>query len=139
MKKLFAVIFLILITANSLFAQAKIDSTSKSKIDYLKLSLVGGLTTGAFIYGYAVQNNLWWKGEKSNFHFEWNYDWKYALGDDKFGHFFFPYLVSNIYSNAFEWTGINESNSIWYASAFALLYEAFVEVRDGFSKQWGFS
>ncbi len=139
MKKIITVIFIFLLAADHLSAQAKKDTSSGSKINYLRLSLIGGITTGAFIYGYAVQNNLWWKGDKSKFHFEWKHDWTYALGEDKFGHFFFPYLVSNIYSDAFEWAGISKSNSILYASSFALLYETFVEVRDGFSKQWGFS
>ncbi len=141
MKRIFLNLLIISVCLSTglSFPQNKSDTTSQHKVDYLKLSLVGGITTGAFIWGYAVQNNLWWKGDKSSFHFEWTHDWKYALGEDKFGHFFFPYLVSNIYSQAFEWCGIDTTKSIWYASSFALAYETFVEVRDGFSKQWGFS
>ncbi|MHB8581260.1 MAG: DUF2279 domain-containing protein [Ignavibacteriaceae bacterium] len=121
------------------FSQTNADSSVQNKVDYLRLSVIGGITTGAFVWGYDVQNNLWWKGDKSNFHFVWKQDWVYTLGADKFGHFYFTYLVSNIYSQAFEWTGIDETKSTWYASSFALAYETFVEVRDGFSKQWGFS
>ncbi|MHB1686304.1 MAG: DUF2279 domain-containing protein [Ignavibacteriaceae bacterium] len=121
------------------FTQTDPDSSHQHKVDYLKLSIIGGVTTGAFVWGYAIQNNLWWKGDKSKFYFVWKQDWVYALGADKYGHFYFPYLVSNIYTQAFEWAGIDETKSIWYASSFALAYETFVEVRDGFSKQWGFS
>lgn len=139
MKKIPVAIVLFLLTAGRPFAQTAEDSVSKDKVDYIRLSLVGGITAGAFVYGYAVQNNLWWKGDKSSFHFDWTHDWRYALGEDKFGHFFFPYLVTNIYTDALKWSGVNENSSIIYASSFALLYETFVEVRDGFSKQWGFS
>lgn len=139
MKKIIAVIFITLIVAKVRFAQTVKDSVSKSKINFERLSLIAGITSGAFIYGYAVQNNLWWKGDNSNFHFVWKHEWVYALGEDKYGHFFFPYLVTNIYSQALEWAGFDEEKSLWYSSSFALAYETFVEIRDGFSKQWGFS
>ncbi len=114
MKKFIAVIFITLIVAKVRFAQTVKDSLSKSKINYERLSLIAGITGGAFIYGYTVQNNLWWKGDKSNFHFVWKQDWVYALGEDKYGHFFFPYLVTNIYSQALEWAGFDEEKSLWY-------------------------
>lgn len=126
------------ISSSFAFAQQS-DSLRSSSINYYRLGLVGGITAAGFVYGHILQQDLWWKGEKSDFHFEWNNDWKYALGADKFGHFFFPYLVSNIYADAFEWTGINRRNSLLYASTLAILYQTYVEVRDGFSKQWGFS
>ena len=139
MKKIITLIFLFLIAYNTAFSQSLKDTVYKKEINYIKLSLVGGITIGVFIYGYALQNNLWWKGDKSEFHFVWKQDWVYALGEDKYGHFFFPYLVSNIYSQALEWSGFDEEKSLWYSSSFALAYETFVEIRDGFSKQWGFS
>jgi hypothetical protein len=132
-------LFFYIFCANKLSAQTSSDSASSQKINYVKLSLITGVTAGAFIYSYAVQNNLWWKGDKSNFHFEWQHDWSYALGEDKFGHFYFPYLASNVYSQAFQWAGVDSIKSIWYASSFAFTYQVLVEVRDGFSKQWGFS
>ncbi len=139
MKKYIALIIIFFTGVTISSAQTEKDSVSKKEINYAKLSLIGGITTGALIYGYSVQNNLWWKGDKSKFHFTWKQDWTYALGEDKFGHFFFPYLVSNIYSQALEWAGFDEEKSLWYSSSFALAYETFVEIRDGFSKQWGFS
>lgn len=114
------------------------DST-KQNISYTKLAVIGGVTAGGFIYGHALSENLWWKGEKSNFHFNWDDDWEYALGADKLGHFYFPYLVTNIYSQLFNWSGIDKKNSYLYAGVLALSYQTFIEVKDGFSKQWGFS
>jgi hypothetical protein len=104
-----------------------------------RLALVGGITAGGFIGGYLLQSNLWWKGEKSAFHFDWGHDWNYALGADKAGHFFFPYLVTNIYGQAFSWCGIDTTTSLWLAGGVALTHQTFVEIKDGFSKAWGFS
>lgn len=114
-------------------------SQDSSSINYYKLSAIGGVTIGGFIYGHALQSDIWWKGEKSSFRFEWDYDWKYALGADKFGHFFFPYLMTNVYSDAFQWSGIEKKKSLYYAASLAFLYQTYIEIRDGFSKEWGFS
>ncbi len=129
------ILFILLISSSIAFAQQG-DSSS---INYYKLGLVSGITAAGFVYGHIFQQDLWWKGEKSSFHFEWNYDWRYALGADKFGHFFFPYLVTNIYADALEWTGIKRKKSLLYASTLAFIYQTYVEMRDGFSKRWGFS
>lgn len=110
-----------------------------SEINYYKLSVIGGITIGGFIYGHALQSDIWWKGEKVPFRFEWNYDWKYALGADKLGHFYFPYLMTNVYSDAFQWSGIEKKKSLYYASSLSFLYQTYIEIRDGFSKEWGFS
>lgn len=113
--------------------------TDSSKINYYKLSFIGAATLGGFIYGQAFQKNLWWKGEKSSFHFNWKEDWAYALGADKLGHFYFPMLATNIYSDAFVWSGIDKEQSLLYGGITALTYQSFIEIKDGFSKQWGFS
>ena len=139
MKKYIVIIIILFTGFNITYPQTKKDSVSKRIINTSKLYLIGGVTAGVFVCGYAVQNNLWWKGDKSKFHFTWRQDWIYALGEDKFGHFFFPYLVSNIYSQALEWADFDKEKSLWYSSSFALAYETFVEIRDGFSNQWGFS
>jgi hypothetical protein len=104
-----------------------------------KLAVVGGITLGGFIYGHVLQSNLWWKGEESSFHFDWDRDWKYALGSDKFGHAYFPYLMSNIYRQAFIWIGFDSLSSTYYSSGLAMTYQTYIEIRDGFSKEWGFS
>lgn len=122
------------------FLSAQVDTVTKiDSINYLKLGAVGGVTAAGFVYGHALNNNLWWKGEKSSFHFEWDYDWNYALGSDKFGHFYFPYLTTKIYSQALEWTGLSQKQSLYYSALLAFSYQTYIEVKDGFSKQWGFS
>ncbi|MFO7444767.1 MAG: DUF2279 domain-containing protein [Ignavibacteriaceae bacterium] len=136
-KIIFLINVIVVINFNCIYAQQK-DSSS-SDINYYKLGALGAVTVGAFVYSYALQNDLWWKGEKSKFHFEWDYDWKYALGSDKFGHFYFPNLFTTIYSDALQWTGIDENKSLIYAASVALLHQTYTEIQDGFSKKWGFS
>lgn len=132
-KKLISI--LLIINAFSLNAQqAETDSLKTGR-----MLLVGGLTMGGFVYAYGIQNTMWWKGEKSGFHTNWQEDWTTSLGADKFGHFYFGYLVSNVYSQAFRWTGMSREKSILYSSLFAFTYQTFLEVRDGFSEKYGFS
>ncbi len=40
--------------------KAKTDTLST--VSPLRLACVGGITTAGFVYGHALQNNLWWKG-----------------------------------------------------------------------------
>ncbi|MBS1911996.1 MAG: DUF2279 domain-containing protein [Bacteroidetes bacterium] len=104
-----------------------------------KLAIVGGITGAGFVAGYFFQTNLWWKGEKSAFHFDWDHDWRYALGSDKYGHFYFPYAVAIVYGQAFQWCGMDSAASLWAGGGIAMAHQTFVEIRDGFSKEWGFS
>ena len=97
------------------------------------------MTAGAFIYAHALQNEVWWKGEQSAFHVEWEHDWRYALGADKLGHAWFPYAMTHLYSELFRWSRVDSTTAVWSAAALALSYQTYIEVRDGFSKQWGFS
>ncbi len=120
----------------STFAQK--DSTLR-KVNYSRLGFVGGVTAAAFVYGYGIQNTMWWKGTKSHFHTNWQQDWTYAMGSDKFGHFYFAHLVANVYSQLFEWCGINHKKSLLYGASFAFAYQTFIEIRDGFSRDYGFS
>lgn len=126
-------VFTLLIVNSYSYSQAK-DSVS-----YNKLAIIGGLTGAAFIYSYAIQNTIWWKGTKSNFHFNFNQDWKYAMGSDKYGHLFFGAAITNTYSNFFEWSGMEKKDALKYSAILAFSYQTFIEIRDGFSKDYGFS
>lgn len=127
--------FLVLIFFQSISAQ----TTEKDSISMNRLLIVSGLSAGAFIYAYGIQNNMWWKGDPAYFHTNWNQDWNASLGADKIGHFYFGNLVSTIYKDAFNWVGLTKKNSFLYSGLFTLTYQTFLEIRDGFSKQYGFS
>lgn len=120
--------------SNETFQQADSSGPGPERI-----LIVGGVTLGGFVYGHALQNDLWWKGERSDFHFNWEADWEYALGADKMGHAFFPYLVTNVYRDLFTWSGVDTVAAVWLAGGLAFSYQSYIEVRDGFSAEWGFS
>ena len=110
-----------------------------SEVSTTRLAIIGGTTVAFFSYGYLAQDNIWWKGEKSAFHFNNNGDYKYALNADKFGHFYFAYLTTNLYSDLFQWAGFRKKNSLIYGGFVAFAFQTFTEIRDGFSKEYGFS
>lgn len=132
-------IVFILIQPKITFAQEVENLEDSTKISSTKLAIIGGTTVAFFTYGYVIQNNIWWKNDKSDFHFNNNQDFKYALNADKLGHFYFANLTSKVYSNLFQWSGIDEKNSLFYGGIVALTFQTFTEIRDGFSKGYGFS
>jgi len=111
-----------------------VDSVSLPRI-----ALVSGTIAAGFVYGHLLSTNLWWKGEPSPFHVDWEHDWRYALGADKLGHAFFPYAASRLLAQSFEWCGYSRATSQWIGSGVALTYQTYTEIRDGFSAAWGFS
>jgi hypothetical protein len=135
-NKLIRFTFLIILLYHPVSHAQQNDST---EVIPWRLYLVGGVTAGAFTFGHLFQENIWWKGERSGFHFNWHEDWVYALGGDKLGHIFFPYMVTTIYTDVFEWTGLTRKQSLYYAASLAFAYQTYVEIRDGFSAEWGFS
>lgn len=118
---------------------AGVWKTSEGGIDPLRLSLVAGGTVGGFVWAHALQNDLWWKGTWVPFHVNWSQDWSYALGADKLGHATFPFMASRAYGMAFRWCGMDTTASVWASSGLALAYQSYIEVRDGFSQDYGFS
>lgn len=89
--------------------------------------------------GHVVLGNLWWKGEQAPFRFEWDRDWDYALGADKVGHAITPYIGVDLYRQGVEWAGFSRRDALWVAAGLAWGYTTYVEIRDGFSAEWGFS
>ncbi len=122
------------VTVDSLGGPVAADS-----LHPIRLAVVATISTGAFVAGHLLQTDIWWKGEKSAFHFNWSDDWRYALGADKLGHAFFPYMAAGVYDDVFRWCGVDSTTSIWTAGGLALGYQTWVEIRDGFSAEWGFS
>ncbi len=98
--------------------------------------------TGSGIAGYTgavlVLNNIWYAGyDRSAFHFfDDSGEWEYM---DKAGHFFTAYVESNWAFQAYRWTGMKRRNAMWTAVGIGSLFQATIEVLDGFSTKWGFS
>jgi len=109
----------------------------KKEINYYGLGAVTILGVGSFIAARTYFENTWWSDEKVDFHF--HNDWDYALGADKFGHFFGGYAISQIFSSVFSTANLEEEQVYLYSSLFAVVFQTYIEIEDGFSPRWGFS
>lgn len=100
-------------------------------------AIVGGTYFGAIVGLHVIQSNAWWANQRGEFHFQ--EDWEYALQVDKAGHFYGGYLVSYVLSEGLLTTGFSwDAATVWGGVA-GLLYQTYVEVEDGFARDWGFS
>ncbi len=115
------------------------ESEDDDRVDPVRLGIVTGGSVGAFVVGHVLLTDLWWKGERSDFHFNWRDDWRYSLGADKLGHAIMPYIGTDLYRQGLEWSGLRRRPSLWIAATLNWSYMTYVEVRDGFSAAWGFS
>ncbi|MBC8124526.1 MAG: DUF2279 domain-containing protein [Candidatus Kapabacteria bacterium] len=139
MRAFFALVLLL----SSIVLRAEVDDSlrvdSPPTINPVKLGVVGGATVLGFIGGHALSNELWWKGEKAPFHVNTSVDYTYALNADKLGHMTFSYMASSIYSDLFRRCGMDSTQSAWSGFGVTMAYQTFVEIRDGFSADYGFS
>jgi hypothetical protein len=128
--------------SGSLFTDFKLKEKSsrqiqKNDINYIKVSVITGVTAGAFWWLHNYQANSWWKDQRGPFHFQ--NDWAYSLSADKIGHFFDGYFIQALYEGAFQWAGFKKTSAMWMGAGFSILYMTDIEVEDGFATTWGFS
>ena len=109
----------------------------KKDIDYVKLSIIGGLTLGVGIGVHIHQANAWWKTQSSKFRIM--HDWTYARWIDKVGHFYGTNLIAHGLSAGLEYSNISLEDSYIYGALGAFAFQLYVEIEDGFGPQWGFS
>jgi len=96
---------------------------------------VSGTTAGIFLYFQKV----WWADGSSKFHFDKGSDMVYALGMDKFGHFWSSKLTSDLFYDMLSWSGVPRRKALWYGASYGILTTAIVEIKDGLAPYWGFS
>ncbi len=104
-----------------------------------RVAVIAGGTVAGFVAGHVVLNDLWWKGERVPFHVNTDQDYTYALGADKAGHATFAYATTTIYGQMFRWAGMDSVQSLWWAAGVSTTYQTYIEIRDGFSRDYGFS
>lgn len=109
----------------------------ETRINYKLLAGVGAVYLAAGIGVHIYQNNSWWAGKKTSFHFQ--NDWNYALSLDKIGHFYAAQLLAHFFSAGLEAGNIQSDDAAIWGSVGALAFQLYVEVEDGFGPQWGFS
>jgi hypothetical protein len=110
---------------------------------------VASITLAALAGSYIYMNNAWWAGQKSSFHFDggtglknvftFGRDVKYAKNLDKMGHFYGGRIGGDLFAEAVRWSGKSEKSSYIWGAVFSSSIQFFIEIKDGFSPDWGFS
>lgn len=145
-------IFLLILVINSNFLSqelipTKLDSVKQinfdildTKIDSKKFAIFGGATLAFGIGAHLYQGEDWWFHDRGKFKIV-DDGWfdNYALGQDKIGHFLGTYLLAYYFKYGLDYSNFSLSKQYHYSSLFAILYELYIEVNDGFSKTYGFS
>jgi hypothetical protein len=132
MSRLVAVVLAVAVLISTVRAQ----SDSVQAVDPLKLAIVGGVTAGSIAAIHIYQQNAWWKGHRTSFHFR--EDLIYACNIDKLGHMYAASGLTFAFSRSLRWSGFAEQPSILWGAVGSSLFQTYVEIEDGFSDYWGF-
>ena len=108
-----------------------------TKIKPANLAILGGVYAGAFVFLDIYQRHAWWSDQRGGFHFE--EDWVSALQSDKAGHAFGGYIASYLMSEGLISSGFSWDAATIWGGIFGCVYQTYVEVNDGFAREWGFS
>ena len=112
--------------------------TTIREFSALKFSAVASLVGLSYGAAYLlVFNKGWWDDEGSHFHFE--NDFHYAKNLDKLGHFASGVAMGELFYEGYYWTGMSERNAYLFAGTSAFLTHVAIDVKDGYSPEWGFS
>ncbi len=108
---------------------------TETNIKPIPLAITAGAVTGVFIAQHYLQLNTIWK-EQSDFHIV--EDGRYALYADKAGHFFGTYFTAYLMSESLMLSGFSYETSNIIGTCIGLGYTTYVEILDGYGKNWGF-
>lgn len=108
----------------------------ESDINYLKFGVFAGALTTFMVTQHIYQVNTIWS---ETVHFRIIEDGDYALYSDKIGHFYGAYFAGYNYSEMLMWSGFSKESATITGAIMGLTYSTYVEVMDGFAKDWGFS
>ncbi len=111
--------------------------TSAQEIDWGKFAITTGILAASITGLHILQYNSWWANQRGNFHIE--DDPGYEHNYDKYGHFFGGYYTSHFFQEAFSWTDMDSSQSVILGGICGAMYEFYVEIEDGYARDWGFS
>jgi len=107
-----------------------------TKIKPISALLFGTSVAAIFIVQHQMQQNTIWKETGP---FRILEDWQWTWGLDKAGHFFGGYATSYFFTEILLGIGFSWELGTITGAALGLLYTSYVEVLDGFSKDFGFS
>lgn len=106
-------------------------------LDPLRLSASLSVVGASVAAVHILQYNSWWKDQRGDFHLYDDPDYKKNF--DKLGHAFGGYYSAFFFDEAYTWAGFNKSQSVLLGAASSLIFEMYVEIEDGFARDWGFS
>ncbi|MCX7876145.1 MAG: YfiM family protein, partial [Melioribacteraceae bacterium] len=111
-----------------------------TKINGKKFAIFGGTTLALGVGAHLYQGEDWWFHDRGKFKII-NDGWfdNYALGQDKIGHFLGTYFLASAFRYGLDYSNFSISKQYHYSTLFAILYELYIELNDGFSKSYGFS
>lgn len=120
--------------------QAKLDPPivkPEKKVDWGRIGITAGTLGIAMFSLHEYQMHSWWNGQRQGFHVQ--DDPGYKANFDKFGHTFGAYYTSHFYREAYNWSGMDSTTALALAAFSGFLWEFYVEIEDGFARDWGFS
>ncbi|MBK9247295.1 MAG: DUF2279 domain-containing protein [Ignavibacteria bacterium] len=107
-----------------------------NKLKPLTTALVGGTYFGTLFGLHIYQMNTIWNETVT---FRYIEDSDQDLWSDKGGHFWGTYFVSYCSTEALLGSGFSVDNSMLYGGLMGFGYQLYVEIMDGYGKNWGFS
>jgi hypothetical protein len=107
-----------------------------TKIKPVEFGIFSGLMTGIFIAQHEAQQSTIWKRVGS---FNVAEDGKFSAYLDKGGHFFGTFMPAYVFSEILMASGFSWDDATIIGGAMGMAYTTYVEMLDGFSKDWGFS
>lgn len=111
--------------------------TQAQQIHPARLRTVVGIEAVAFAGGLYGLGKAWYKTPKSKFHtFNDGHEW---LKIDKLGHSYWSYQMARFSLGAYEWTGMSQNRAASYSALNGFMFQAPIEIMDGFSPDYGFS
>lgn len=117
---------------------SRVAAPDSAQLHPYRLAAVASLSTIAFVGSYyLVFKEGWWDSSGNRFHFE--NDFEYAKNVDKAGHFFSGVLLGEGFYDGFRWSGVSEFRSYLLAGSMASLVHVGIDVKDGYSPEWGYS
>ena len=104
-----------------------------------KAIAIGGTTAGMMGGLWWYLQNTWWAEDARGFRIDFDRDLRYANNLDKMGHYVGGIMTADLYYDAFRWMGMDERKAAWWGFGFGTGLQMAIEIKDGFSPDWGFS
>lgn len=117
--------------------------TLNGKMPYRETNLQSGtmMAFGGALLGLAATITWYqqaWYPDSTKGPFKFEMDWEYSKQYDKAGHMFAGWMASYCSYEAFIACGLNPDDAAIWGAAGGLFFQTFIEVQDGFHKNYGF-